>query len=554
MANIGAYFPYDGQEVISSKVDIKIPSVYFGFNITNGITAKVIDKRNKISKNIETFVKTNVYLKNHYDKDYIHNLETKEVSSNVVSYIYSSDVLPKITTETNVLSKFSNHFLKDLLYKINLRLYKYNITGLITYVSFNDETPNDSISNKNGTWHGNELYENGIIGKAAKFDGSSYIAFPSVTTSLPMTITMWIKTDQISTGPYDWAHPCLIGFATNGYNSNDFGIEIKNGYLHIFSGFGVEKYYTTSAYVADNKWHFIAVVFDTKECRAYVDGKKVGSFSQNSNKISNFPWYMGCMDSNKINIPVNNSYYKGLIDEFKVFQNAFTDEEIYYLYQSELSASKGNNKTVLLTSRKDNLTYKESSSKIDTKITVPLYSEVKSKINYDCTFKFEKYIFAKKFIPFTLIYKNYIVHKTIFGHIINNASLTSYIYDHEPNTQKIIKVEGIGNNKFISFAVLVPLGKRFRIYLGDFIFEPISLPANFYIKNPGYLIGYMVYKQVKTAILKAPDGSMINIIIIPDISESIYDRLPVLFFNDKKLLEKYNLDLTKINAKVIESK
>ena len=104
-----------------------------------------------------------------------------------------------------------------------------------------------------------------------------------------MTISLWINTTQQSFNDNykdDWANPTLIGFATDGGKTNDFGIEIKNGYLYIFSGFGVETYHTTSKFVSDGKWRLITVVFDKNICNIYVDGIKIDSIPQNSSKIA----------------------------------------------------------------------------------------------------------------------------------------------------------------------------------------------------------------------------------------------------------------------------
>ena len=198
-----------------------------------------------------------------------------------------------------------------------------------------DGNAKDLSGKYNGTWHGNEQYDVGKYGKAAKFDGSSYITIPEPLKSLPFSVSVWIKTTQKATGSTNWANPTIMGFATSGAPSNDFGIEVKNGYIHIFSGFGVEKYYTTSKFVSDNKWHLITVNFNTNKCEIYCDDEFVDSFSQNSTQIANVPkWYIGCMynyDPHHIGI-VSGSYYQGLIDQVRIFNRALTEEEIQILY------------------------------------------------------------------------------------------------------------------------------------------------------------------------------------------------------------------------------
>ena len=189
---------------------------------------------------------------------------------------------------------------------------------------------NDDGGQFNGTWQGNEQYDVGRFGWAAKFDGGSYIRIPQPIMKLPFSISLWVSTIQKTAGSKDWHNPTLVGFATSNAKSNDFGIEVKNGYLHIFSGFGVEIKYTTPKFVADGYWHHICVVFDTKECLIYTDGVRVVSFGQNSGTIDSSDWFLGVMiESNHLQ---TDSYFKGLIDQVRIFNRALTDEEVQILY------------------------------------------------------------------------------------------------------------------------------------------------------------------------------------------------------------------------------
>jgi len=255
----------------------------------------------------------------------------------------SITLLDEITSDSELLifaDKVTTFKPTEVVTEIIDNTHKLDIFGdgsCIACYTF-DGNANDLSGKYNGTWHGNEQYDVGRFGQAAKFDGSSYITIPEPLKSLPFSVSVWIKTTQKATGSTNWANPTIMGFATSGVSSNDFGIEVKNGYIHIFSGFGVEKYYTTSKFVSDNKWHLITVNFNTNKCEIYCDDEFVDSFSQNSTQIANVPkWYIGCMynyDPHHIGI-VSGSYYQGLIDQVRIFNRALTEEEVKFLYYKE---------------------------------------------------------------------------------------------------------------------------------------------------------------------------------------------------------------------------
>jgi len=64
-----------------------------------------------------------------------------------------------------------------------------------------DGNANDLCGNYNGTWHGTEVYETGKFGKAAKFDGNSWIEFKNDANfymNLQKYLSLWFNTNNIS--------------------------------------------------------------------------------------------------------------------------------------------------------------------------------------------------------------------------------------------------------------------------------------------------------------------------------------------------------------------
>jgi len=196
-----------------------------------------------------------------------------------------------------------------------------------------DGNANDLSGNYNGTWSGNEQYDIGKFGQCAKFDGSSYMAIPSPLTSLPASISLWFKTTQTAHGSTYWNNPTLIGFATAGDASNDFGIEIKDGYIGTFLGLGVEDYYYSRTLVSDGVWHNVILKLQPSLATLYLDGNKLYERDINSNTLADVAqWYMGVMYNYDGSHVESASYFKGFIDQVRIFNRALTDDEIKILY------------------------------------------------------------------------------------------------------------------------------------------------------------------------------------------------------------------------------
>jgi len=214
-------------------------------------------------------------------------------------------------------------------------------SGIATYQF--DGNSNDLCGNYNGTWSGNEQYDAGKFSQAAKFDGSSYVTIPSPSKSLPISISLWFKTTQKAHGSADWHNPTLIGFGTPGANSNDFGIEIKNGYIGTFLGFGVEDYYYSNTFVSDGKWHNVVLTLHPHLATVYLDGNKLYERNINSNTIDNVPqWWIGVMYHAGIQ---SDSYFRGLIDQVRIFNRVLAEDEVIQLYHEDYQVISNNGAT-----------------------------------------------------------------------------------------------------------------------------------------------------------------------------------------------------------------
>ncbi|MGE0077819.1 MAG: LamG-like jellyroll fold domain-containing protein [Bacteroidales bacterium] len=166
---------------------------------------------------------------------------------------------------------------------------------------------------------------------AINFDGTNdYIDLGNKTTFNKLangnfTIEMWINSTDNST------RSILIGNYYDG--SPSYNIELtSSGYLRTF--INGSSYYGTKN-VADGKWHHIASVvdFDNDYVKIYIDG--VENYS-GSNTLSTYTVARNLMIGRD---PRSSTfYYKGQIDEVRIWSKALTKDEI----RSQYGSLKGN--------------------------------------------------------------------------------------------------------------------------------------------------------------------------------------------------------------------
>ena len=105
--------------------------------------------------------------------------------------------------------------------------------GLIAHYPFDQDTA-DVAARRPATNHFATPVADGRIGGALAFDGkSSYVALPmDLTAGLRQwSFSLWVRTKQSDAKPREqfWKNPTILGVATPGPGSADFGITTENG-------------------------------------------------------------------------------------------------------------------------------------------------------------------------------------------------------------------------------------------------------------------------------------------------------------------------------------
>lgn len=209
--------------------------------------------------------------------------------------------------------------------------------GLVLHLSFDENTINgDTVEDQsgngnNGTINGDATTADGKHGEALEFDGvNDFVEIPladSITFSTgdSLTVQVWIKTDDEPTqndgivGNYRQGTDALWLLSVSGDNAAARG---KMGFSVRDKGRTNSAGVTSPDFLNDGQWHLLAGVRDqdAKKLRFYVDNVLIEEKDDNTQDINS---------GQSIWIGEHLSrFYKGLIDEVKVWNRPLTAGEL----------------------------------------------------------------------------------------------------------------------------------------------------------------------------------------------------------------------------------
>ena len=150
------------------------------------------------------------------------------------------------------------------------------------YYSFDDDSAQDSSGNdRNGEWSGTEAYEDGVFGRAAKFDGSSRIivsAFENFEWGNALTVAFWFNRGPGCDGNYQ-------GIVSTGYHASgswEVRMGREGGCTALGGGVVTQTHDATWDHLgssqgggvppaAVDEWHFVVLTYDGVGVKFYVD-------------------------------------------------------------------------------------------------------------------------------------------------------------------------------------------------------------------------------------------------------------------------------------------
>ena len=196
----------------------------------------------------------------------------------------------------------------------------------IACYTFDNESAVDLSGNYNGTWYGTEQYDNGKFGKAAKFDGNSYIE-ATILNETTMSFSLWIYANNIDNH--------MSVFSQNGNDGSDHcrGIYIKDSKIGLWSRDknGTWRDITYDIFV--NKWIHLVFIQNDNVIKGYVNNILFDSFSMNGTVTFYDKIRLGRYFSSE-------HYFNGFIDQVRIFNKALTEEEVQKVYQETSKSIK----------------------------------------------------------------------------------------------------------------------------------------------------------------------------------------------------------------------
>jgi hypothetical protein len=209
--------------------------------------------------------------------------------------------------------------------------------GIVAYFNFNEEEGSkisDSSGNGlSGTISGAERVE-GKEGGALKFSGQSYVKIGDnklLDLNAEGTFSAWVKYDSSGSGGAVLSK-CT---SSNSFGGCNYALKLENLAYDSFSfrvGDGKPGFADTailpSREAEKEVWYYLTAVFDKDSLEIYLNGelkKATPKTLVSAPGINNFDLLLGSMTCNSFS---DCNYFKGTIDEVKIYNYALTASEI----------------------------------------------------------------------------------------------------------------------------------------------------------------------------------------------------------------------------------
>ena len=223
-----------------------------------------------------------------------------------------------------------------------LEEYNSSNTDLIAYYPFNGNANDESGNNINPSYIGSGVTLTsdrfGLNNRAFYFDGNagSYIRIPA--DSLPTinrTISLWMNVYDLSTGRVPFSYG-----GSGACNTSSFLMAVNNQGNSSFWSAGhcaqsvISHLYSTPPI---NTWKHWVITIEGSTQRLYIDGElkamennySGSAFVEGRSAIIGGLIYI---DGNTIYVDPSAGYFKGKIDDIRIYNHAITDQQVIELY------------------------------------------------------------------------------------------------------------------------------------------------------------------------------------------------------------------------------
>ena len=211
--------------------------------------------------------------------------------------------------------------------------------GLVAHYEFDGDASDSSGNNNDGTEYGGVSYTDGLIGRAASFDGVDDFVMVSDNDLVYDTITInaWVKVDKInvSTGQH------IVSRFENDEQSYELYLppyENKIRYQIVHSLDNVNDIHLDAGAIEVGVWTMVTLIYDIEQetFSGWQDGELLfsESYSETINKAS-LPFIVGASRNG------GKYFLDGTIDELRIYDRALNTSEMQSLYELGNNLSEG---------------------------------------------------------------------------------------------------------------------------------------------------------------------------------------------------------------------
>lgn len=236
--------------------------------------------------------------------------------------------------------------MKKIIFYLIITLFCFNVNsqinleqGLIAFYPFNGNSIDESPNNNNGNVIGPTLVDDRFnnSNSAYNFDGNDYIIVND-SPSLRLTnfsISLWCKFDNTS------GLQLILDkhLGTGSLDSYEIWFQSNKAWGTISNFSGFDNYVDTALTPQINTWYHIVYTFDddNNTQALYIDSVLGSSIGANKSiSYDNEPLMIGA--SNDQQVP--QYFFKGNIDDIKIYNRVINQDEITALYTETLSINE----------------------------------------------------------------------------------------------------------------------------------------------------------------------------------------------------------------------
>lgn len=312
-----------GGSYITVEDNILVNPGQYGIAISSGTNIKLLN--NKVFGRMQYFTNVGIYVWNQYSTECSNN----EVRGNSVYFINNNGQSnPKWNAGNcgEILGWDENNW--NAILDETILPNELLCSDLVAYYKFDKDFLDESGNNFNGINKGGVSFSNSGKIYSADFDGiDDYLSINSSPVLKPtkhITITAWIKPKN-----YKGVMGIMKAPDADGFNSG-WQILINNNQFNprIVTTQGGKSLFCGNLKI--DEWNFIVLSYNGYEIKGYVNGEL-----RSSVRLSGDIQYHGSEDLEIGNSIDDSSYFRGQIDELKIYRGVFSDSSIANIYKSE---------------------------------------------------------------------------------------------------------------------------------------------------------------------------------------------------------------------------